>query len=69
MPAALLLSLVELFKAVTQLHLQISSTMTPAQQQEANQRYLDSTKWMSDLLKKFSTDIEKLIALGSVPAK
>ncbi len=62
MPTAFLLALVELLNASTKLAATIVASQTPAQQAEFWDRYLAQTKWISDLLSKFSTDIEKLIA-------
>lgn len=65
MPAEFLLALVELLNGTTKLALAITASQTPAQQVILWDRYLKSTQWISDLLEKFSADIEKLISQGS----
>lgn len=60
----ILLLIIQLFDSSTRLTLAVIASQTPAQQAEFWQRYLDSTKWMSDLLAQFSGDMSKLIAHG-----
>lgn len=60
----ILLGIAGVLEAVTKMYVAIASTQTPAQQAELWNRYLSETKWMHDLLAKFSDDISKAIAAG-----